>query len=263
MSSLKATFFRRPLRAAILAAVLALFLLYGAPAARAAEEPAISKPSGYVSDTAGIMGQWAGKTERLCREIEEKTTSEVAVLTVKSTAPLDVQEYAHQVFDRWKIGKKGKDNGVLFLVAVDDRKLWIATGYGVEGALPDGKVGEIRDQVLRPLFRQSRYGEGIYLGVKAVGSVLAGESAEIRKESARKKGVKPGTILTFLYLLLIPVLVVWSILRRARRFIGSGRGGGYYGGIGGGGFGGGGFGGGGFGGFGGGGFGGGGAGGSW
>src|SRR5512145_208551 len=150
---------------------IAIVLLLAA-AVCAAEDPAIPKPAGYVSDTAGIMGEWAAKTEALCRQIEAQTTSEVAVLTVRSTAPLDAQQYATQVFDRWKIGKKGKDNGVLILVAVDDRKMWIATGYGVEGILPDGKVGEIRDKVLLPLFRQSRYGEGIFMGVRAVGSAL-------------------------------------------------------------------------------------------
>src|SRR5512134_3223376 len=153
---------------------IAIVLLLAAATAWAAEEPAIPKPAGYVSDTAGVMGEWAGKTEALCRKIETQTTSEVAVLTVRSTAPLDAQQYATQVFDRWKIGKKGKDNGVLILVAVDDRKMWIATGYGVEGSLPDGKVGEIRDRILRPSFRQKKYGEGIYLGVSAIGSVLSG-----------------------------------------------------------------------------------------
>jgi hypothetical protein len=139
--------------------VLAVLLLLAAPAAFAAEEPSVPKPAGYVSDTAGVMGEWAAKTETLCGEIERRTTSEIAVLTVKTTAPLEAQQYAQQVFDRWKIGKKGKDNGVLILVAVDDRKMWIATGYGVEGVLPDGKVGDPR-QGSSTLFRQSRYGEG-------------------------------------------------------------------------------------------------------
>ena len=180
-------------------AVLAVLLLLAAPAAFSAEEPAVPKPAGYVSDTAGVMGEWAAKTEALCGEIERRTTSEIAVLTVKTTVPLDAQQYAQQVFDRWKIGKKGKDNGVLILVAVDDRKMWIATGYGVEGVLPDGKVGEIRDKVLLPLFRESRYGEGIFLGAKAVGSVLAGGQVDAPKKERRKKGFSlPLDLILFL-----------------------------------------------------------------
>jgi uncharacterized protein len=241
--------------------VFAVLLLSAGPVPCAAEEPTVPKPAGYVSDTAGIMGEWGAKTETLCREIERRTTSEVAVLTVKTTVPLDAQQYAQQVFDRWKIGKKGKDNGVLILVAVDDRKVWIATGYGIEGVLPDGKAGEIRDRVLRPLFRQSRYGEGIYMGVKAVGSVLEGGAVGAPAKTARKR---TGIPLPYLLLLLVavPFLILRSILSGPFGAYRRG-GGGYYGGFGGGGFGGGGFGGGGFGGFGGGSSGGGGAGGGW
>lgn len=241
--------------------LFAILLTLAAPAAFAAEEPSIPKPAGYVSDTAGVMGEWAAKTETLCGEIERRTTSEIAVLTVKTTAPLEAQQYAQQVFDRWKIGKKGKDNGVLILVAVDDRKMWIATGYGVEGVLPDGKVGEIRDRVLLPLFRQSRYGEGIFLGAKAVGSVLAGDQADVPKRDRKRKGF-PLTLDLILFLLFgafILVRGIFSSLFGTRRRSG---GGGFFGGFGGGESGGS-FGGGGFGGFGGGFSGGGGAGGGW
>ena len=240
---------------------LAVLLLLAAPAICAAQEPAIPKPAGYVSDTAGIMGEWAAKTEKMCGEIERQTTAEVAVLTVKTTAPLEAQPYAQQVFDRWKIGKKGKDNGILILVAADDRKMWIATGYGVEGVLPDGKVGEIRDRIMRPLFRQGRYGEGIYMGVKAVGSVLTGGKMETPKGVARKNSGIPLPILLLLLLVAVPFLILRSILAGPFGAYRRGGRGGWY--VGGGGFGGGGFGGGGFGGFGGGFSGGGGAGGGW
>jgi uncharacterized protein len=253
-----------------LPAAIALFLLMilAAPALRAAEEAGIPPATGYITDAAGILGEWTAKSEKLCREIEGQTGAEVAVLTVKTTAPLQAQQYAQQVFDRWKIGKKGKDNGVLILVAVRDRKLWIATGYGVEGVLPDGKVGEIRDQVLRPLFRQGRYGEGIYMGVATIGSVLSGGKIVAPKDPARTRRALERKIMSFLFLALLPLVFLWAILRRASGVTGARRGvGGYYGGYGGGGFGGGGFGGfgggGGFGGFGGGFSGGGGAGGSW
>jgi len=229
----------------------------------AAAEPKIPASTGYVTDTAAVMGEWAATTDKLCREIEEQTTSEVAVLTVKSTRPLETQQYGQMVFDRWKIGKKGKDNGVLFLVAVEDRKMWIATGYGVEGVLPDGKVGEIRDRLMVPLFRQQRYGEGIYMGVKAVGSVLSGG------KMAPPKVPRKGNQIPYPALIFLGGVILFLVLR----FLAAGPysayrrpgGGSYTGGWGGfgGGFGGGGFGGGGFGGFGGGSSGGGGAGGGW
>ncbi len=231
---------------------LLLLCLAALPAAAADNVPA---PHGYVTDSAGAMGEWAAKTDALCRRIEAETTAEVAVLTVRSTAPLPAQQYAQEIFDRWKIGKKGKDNGVLVLLAVDDRKLWVATGYGVEGVLPDGKVGEIRDRVMLPAFRQSRYGEGIYLGVAAIGRVLgAGTGAPVE---AKPRGARSHVSLLF-FLLVVAFLIVRSVFLGP---FGSYRrgGGGFYPG----GFGGGGFGGGGFGGFGGGSSGGGGAGGGW
>src|SRR4030067_937626 len=153
---------------------LALILLLLPAGLPAASEPPIPAYQGYAPGPAGVLGTGAGQTEELCRDIERKTTAEVAVLTVRSTAPLPAQEYAQKVFCRWKIGKKGKDNGVLVLVAVDDRKMWIATGYGVEGVLPVGKAGEIRDRIFLPLFREEKYGEGVYRGVKEIGTVLGG-----------------------------------------------------------------------------------------
>jgi len=203
------------------------------------------------------MGEWAAKTEGLCRRIEQKTTAEVAVLTVPSTSPLPVEEYARLVFDRWKVGMKGKDNGVLFVVAVADRRLFIATGYGVEAVLPDGRVGEIRDAVMVPLFRRGAYGEGIYRGVAAVGSVLAGEAPAPGTASRRTKIPWAAALLVPLALL----IVLRTAAARSRRALHSRGAGWYVGGLGGG-FGGG-FGSGGFGGFGGGSYGGGGAGGSW
>ena len=241
---------RRATRA--LAAVLLLLCL---PALSADAADALPEHLGYVTDAAGAMGEWAGKTEALCREIERKTTAEVAVLTVRTTGPLHAQQYAQEVFDRWKIGKKGKDNGVLVLVAVDDRKIWIATGYGVEGVLPDGKVGEIRDTVMLPAFRQKQYGEGIYLGVAAVGHVL-GAGTEDAAGKKRRRGGLPVSLL--LFALAVGFLVVRSLFAGPFGVSRRGGGGWYTGGFGGGGFGGGGFGG-----FGGGSSGGGGAGGGW
>src|SRR5512146_2349895 len=165
-------------RALPTAAALLLLMVLAIPALRAAEEPAIPPATGYVTDTAGILGEWTAKTETICKEIEGQTGAEVAVLTVKTTAPLETQQYAQQVFDRWKIGKKGKDNGVLILVAVRDRKLWIATGYGVEGVLPGGKVGAPKDP------------------------------ARTRRAFERK-------IMSFLFLALLPLVFLWAILRRA------------------------------------------------
>lgn len=147
------------------------------PAVVFSQEPPIPKPVGFVNDFVRLLDA-ATKAEltRLCQEVERQTTAEIAILIVESTKPLDAFQYAVKVFDVWKIGKKGKDNGVLFLIAVKDRQLWITVGYGLEGVLPDGKVGEIRDRFVIPYFKQGNYAQGILEGTKAIAAAIRGEA---------------------------------------------------------------------------------------
>ena len=257
--------------------------------------PAVPSPAGPVTDLVGLLDR--GTQQRLTQILEQvraRTGAEMAVLVVASTAPDTIEAYSMAVFDQWKIGQRGKDNGLLLLVAVQDRRMWITTGYGLEGILPDGRIGEIRDRTILPSFRAGRYAEGILRGSEALAAVIlaqtGGAAAEpASKAGARKRSPQVGSAWTGTLLAIFVLLILFSIaasaadrraaLRgrgaRSRRsaalpwWIGGGLGGGYggwsgrsSGGWSGGGFGGG-FGGGGFGGFGGGGSGGGGAGGSW
>ena len=148
--------------------------------------PELPLPAGPVTDLAGILDK--DTTERLLQvilDVRERTTAEIAILTVPTTAPETIQEYSVAVFDRWKVGKRGQDNGLLFLVAVGDRRLWITTGYGLEGTLPDGKVGEIRDRQIVPYFRAGQYAEGILRGTEALaGVILAQGKAEAEGQRA-------------------------------------------------------------------------------
>ena len=149
------------------AAILFLALVYVGCAL--AQEPRIPPPRGLVNDFAHVLD--AGTVQHLdglLRDLRDQTGAEIAVVTVESTAPLDVFDYAMKVAETWKPGAKGKDNGVVFLVAVKDRKLHIVTGYGIEGALPDGRVGEIRDQLIVPRFKQGDYAGGIRAGTEAM-----------------------------------------------------------------------------------------------
>ena len=178
-----------------------------------------------------------------------------------------------RVADAWKVGKKGEDTGVLVLVAVDDRKVRVVTGYGVEGVLPDGLVGNIQDTEMVPEFRAGRMGEGIWRGVAQMARRIAAErGVTLTGVPAPRAAPPPPQQIPFWVILLVIVLAMIVMAQRNKRGIRGGRGGpiiipgGFGGGRGGdrgGGFGGFGGGGGGFGGFGGGGFGGGGAGRSW
>jgi uncharacterized protein len=209
---------------------------------------------------------------RYLRELQSKTTAQMAVLTLKSLEGQNLEEFSISVaHDKWKLGHKDKNNGVLLVVALNDRKYRIEVGYGLEGVLPDSLVGSIGRQYLVPNFRKGDYSSGIYTaavviandiatdaGVKITGLPTVKETNPVK----RKKSSGPfGKIISLLFFLVMVIMFI----KNPRFFLAflllSSMGGrrGHWGGSGGG------FGGGGFGGFGGGGggFGGGGASGGW
>lgn len=226
-----------------------------------AEEVVLPQPQGFVSDFAGVIdAPTQRRLTNLIRELQEKTGAEIAVVTVETTQPLTTFDYALKIFETWKPGAKGKDNGVVFLIASKDRKMFVTTGYGVEGMLPDGKVGAIQDQYIVPAFRQGNYSQGILAGTQAMAAEIAqGYGVTLTGVSSpRRRNTEAPMDPLLLFLLLIFLFFVLSSFARAnRRRYNNRYGGGMYhdGGYGGWGFGNGGFGGsgGGFGGFGGGG----------
>ncbi|HTR25050.1 MAG TPA: TPM domain-containing protein [Terriglobales bacterium] len=245
--------------------------------------------SNYVNDFAGVLD---ASTETglndLCRQVDEKAKAQIAVVLIKSTDGQEVFDYGVALYQAWGIGKKGTDRGVLILLATQDHKYWIHTGYGLEPILPDGKVGGYGREAV-PLLRAGDYGAAVTLMTSRVAEVIAQDAGVTlegmptrRTPRAPPQAPPPGAILLgLIVIVVIIVAVVAAIVRGSRggpRGGGGGgfpaglllgvllnSGGGYRGGWGGGGFGGGGGwgGGGGFGGFGGGSTGGGGAGGSW
>jgi len=180
-------------------------LAFSAPAAWASED--FPAPAGSVTDQARILDQGtAQQLRQIVAEVRARTSAEIAVLTVATTGPVPIQDYAVGVFDAWKIGKRGQDNGLLFLVAVEDHRMWITTGYGLEGILPDGKIGAIRDRVILPSFRAGRYGEGILRGTAALAQVIlaaGGEPGTAAAGRGPRAGSGTTTVLLVVFLLLI------------------------------------------------------------
>lgn len=250
---------------ALLSCALALLCVLAATVR--ADEPQIPPPRGFVNDFAGVIDPGTKhRLEDLIQELKAKTSAEIAVVTVDTTAPLTAFDYAMRVSESWKPGAKGKDNGVVFLIAVKDRELFITTGYGVEGALPDGLVGEIRDRLIVPRFKQGDMSGGIRAGTEALAAKIAAEYGVTLTGAPRPALPRQPRAVQIRPLALLVIIVVLLLLFRSggmgpmifapgpysgRRF-GRSFGGGGFGGAGGG-----------FGGFGGGGFGGGGAGGRW
>jgi uncharacterized protein len=245
-----------------LAALVVVGML--APAGRAADEPAIPPPAGFVTDRAHVVdAATAARVTGLVEELRAKTGAEIAVLTVDSTRPLDDFTYAMRVADAWKPGRKGEDTGVVLLLATGDHKLRVVVGYGLEGILPDGLVGEIEDREMLPALRAGRPAEAIERGVRALaGRIAAARGVTLTGVPPPVEDVAPPPPPAWLVLLVLLAIGIGLVViarqpayRRRMIFMPGGFGGGFGGSFGGGG--------GGFGGFGGGSFGGGGAGRSW
>lgn len=266
-----------PARAGLLAALLlaAAAMCFVASAALASAGPASArewpKPLGHLSDFAGAVDAVSRDSiEALCRELDEKTGAEVAVVTLTDLGGQTIDPVATDLFQAWGIGKKGKDDGVLILLAMRERRVRIEAGYGVEGILPDGLCGSIVRRVMGPELAAGKIGPGLLRGAQAVAGVIArdrgvaltGAIADIPGEDDAEGGPHQPLLLLvgFFVVFLFSLYFRFASLRRGWIWSGGdwrsrGRGGpgGWYGGFGGfgGGFGGGG-GGGGFGGFGGG-----------
>jgi uncharacterized protein len=154
---------------ALLVAVLALAW---SAAMRAYDIPYLT---GRVVDDANIIS--AGERDRLGAMLEAHeaaTTNQVVVLTVPSIGQASIEEYAVKVFEAWKLGQKGKNNGVLVVVVPQDRKMRIEVGYGLEATLPDGACGEIIRTWMTPAFKAGNYDKGIEDGVAAIVARLEG-----------------------------------------------------------------------------------------
>jgi uncharacterized protein len=145
-------------------------------------EPITSIPNPRVTD-----GTWVTDMPRALRaetvahlnqsigEIERTHGIEMAVVVVRSLDGLAIEDFAEQLFELWGIGKKNRDNGLLFLWSTGDRKVRVEVGYGLEGVLPDGKAGAILDTYVIPSFKAGEFDEGVVAGVDAV---LAAARAE-------------------------------------------------------------------------------------
>lgn len=135
-----------------------------------------------VTDNAGIMNQNDIDTlENYLENLENNTSIQIAVLTIKSLEGEDLASYSMKVYETWKLGQSGKDNGALLLVAYDERKVRIEVGYGLEGDLTDTKCGLIIRNVIIPEFKNGNYSRGIVQGVKNMGGIVAGEVEYVDK----------------------------------------------------------------------------------
>lgn len=156
--------------------VLVVYLLLISLAAAQPLIPPAPTHSFYVQDHAGVLNSdTKNKINALGGKLADKTKAQIVVLTVKSLEGAAIEEYALEVLRRWGIGDKQLNNGVLLLVAVDDRQARIEVGYGLEGALNDARTGAVQDDYMLPFFAANDYNQGIWNGYQALVGIAAQE----------------------------------------------------------------------------------------
>jgi uncharacterized protein len=176
-----------------------------------------------VEDKANIVSD--AVEERLngyLQELEQKTGAQMIVLTINTTGDIPIEAYAIELATKWKLGQAGKDNGVLVVIAKDDRAYRIEVGYGLEGVLPDSFCGTVGRTYFVPNFRKGHFSEGIFQGVAVMVHKIAEESgveikgmpsiAELRKESAGRQ----NPFLSLLILLVILPFFIRHLFNRRR-----------------------------------------------
>ena len=222
-------------RAAWVAVILALL----APAVTWAQK--LPSPTGFVNDFAGLIdSRTEAALTAIAEEVQAKTGAEIAVVTVKSMAPYgSIEEFSEALASRWGVGQEGKDNGVVLVLALEERKARIEVGYGLEGAIPDGLAGRILDEAMVGRFSSGDYSGGFLEGMLAVASIVAKEygvelgsfdTSKVRDYSVRS-GSTMGSYSPFLSMLLLFLIAggrffLWPLL-----FVGAARGRrGFYGG---------------------------------
>jgi len=197
----------------LLPVVWAFLLLAGGPfsLALALEVPPLS---GRVNDTAHILS--AGSIRLLNQSLQELARSEstqIVVLTIPGLEGESLEGYALKVAETWKIGQKGLDNGAVLLIAVNDRKVRIETGYGLEGKLTDLVAGRIIRERIVPAFRRGAFDQGVIDGVAAMIAAVKGEYTGKggQERQRRDQGYEP-----FVVVLLVGLAMIGSLFRRSR-----------------------------------------------
>lgn len=181
------------------------------------EEPAYLDKDGVPIPTNSYVNDFTGKTlenseidtlNSILESYEDSTTTQIVVI-IMPTLPSqwgDIADLAFETGDRWGIGQKDKDNGVLLLILMNDRKMFIATGYGVEGALTDIMCSRICQNYISPKFKDEDYYEGIQIGVSYIKKVLAGEFTE--KDAEYEDKMENQKIIFFAVIFIVAIMLI-------------------------------------------------------
>lgn len=213
------------LKASSIFALIVLFLLGGSAGAFAADDQ-IPAPRGdiYVQDFADVLSPV--EEQQLIgwgRQIEDRANgAQVAVLTVPSMGGRDIEGYANEAFRKYKLGSAQEDNGVLIVLAMEERKVRIEVGYGLEGILPDGKVGRILDTYAIPSLKAGNPSQAVIKTYQALGNEVIGEGSEDGSNpSGATDGEKSGGLPDWLVMMIVVGLLIidWVFFRGTFTFL--------------------------------------------
>lgn len=142
------------------------------------------RPAGRVTDLANTLSRdEMASLDRQLAAFERGTTDQIAVLIIPSLEGDSLEDYSIRLAEKWKIGQKGRSNGVILLIVKNDRKLRIEVGYGLEGALPDALAGTIIRSEIAPRFRAGQFYQGIEAGIQAIMAATKGEYKAPKKQA--------------------------------------------------------------------------------
>lgn len=206
------------MRAAPWIAAFACLILFGfAPPAFAQAVKDLPKPTNYVNDYAHVMSAPAiAQLDQLCDQVDKEAHAKIVAVTFDTTNGEPIQQYSVELEDNWKIGTKGSDRWVLILLAVKDRHRFIYPGYGLEGILPDGKLGEIGRQMV-PMLRNNDFDGAVTLAVDDTSQLIA-QDAGVKLTPLTHSGAQqqqqhatPGQIIGgIVFLILVVIFLIWA-----------------------------------------------------
>jgi uncharacterized protein len=186
----------------------------------------IQDPGTFVVDRAGVLDAGTReKLENLLKQLEQKTTTQIKLLTVPSLEGEDIFTFSQRHADRWKLGQKGKDNGALVVFALKDRRVRIHTYYGLEGTLPDSWIGTLSRQIAQEYFRPGNYSQGLDQMVRSVVQRVADEEGVKLDDAPPPRFMPPRApavnlenyFLCAFVLLFIVIPALFTLLRGRRR----------------------------------------------
>jgi uncharacterized protein len=196
--------------------IMFLFLIFLIYSVDAVDYPS---PNGYVNDFANMIDpDYEARLNREIMAIEETTTVEVVVVTVYSLEGISIEEYAVELFEKWGVGKKSNDNGLLILVAKNEREYRIETGYGLEGTINAARAGRIGREIIEPNFKNEEYSKGLYEAVQEIRGLIEQDPSVIaRYERENYVYIDKKARNLVLFLIFISLIIFIKFIKDARQ----------------------------------------------